>query len=456
MLKLSQISEWMNGELRGADASFDAISIDTRTIQAGQLYFSLRGANFDGNEFVPAAHAAGACGAVVERWVDAPLPQIKVSDGRLGLGEMAARFRQGWSGRLVGITGSNGKTTIKEMTAAILGQDGLVHKTKGNLNNDIGVPLTLLQLRPEHRYAVIEMGANHQGEIAYSSRLASADVAILGNAGAAHLEGFGSLEGVARGKGEIISGLPETGCAVLNADDRFFSYWLEVAGTRRVVSFGQAENATVRAVPDSIRSVFDEQGFGTSFDLVWEGRKFPMKIGVAGTHNVANALAASAAALAIGLTPEQVRLGLADVRPVGGRLEPVRGVRGAWLVNDAYNANPTSFRAALEAMRAVPRELWVALGAFGELGPDSPELHAELGREAKSLGVTRLFAVGPNAERAVEAFGGGAIYCANLDELIERIGADLSDAVALLVKGSRSQRMERVVEGLRDKGEPCC
>ena len=455
MMLLSELREIVGGESRGGDAEFATISIDTRALKPGDLYIALRGARFDGNEFVAEATRAGASAAVVERFAECDAPQLRVEDGRIALGRLGAAWRERWQGRVVGITGSNGKTTVKEMVAAALGEAGPTLKTQGNLNNDIGVPLTLLRLLPEHRYAVIEMGANHHGEIAYVGGLARPDVAIIANAGAAHLEGFGSLEGVARAKGELIGSLAADGVAVLNADDRFYEFWRELAGGRPVLGFGFSELAQVRADPDSIRMGFAEAGFRTSFDLIHKGERYPMALALAGRHNVTNALAAAGAALTLGLDLGQIGRGLARMAPVSGRLEPIRGLRGSLLINDAYNANPSSFGAALDVLLAMPGEPWVALGAFGELGETSAEIHMDIGRKAKDMGVERLVAVGPNAERAAAAFGAGAVYCQSQEELIERLAADLPAGAALLVKGSRSQRMERVVEALREREAPC-
>jgi UDP-N-acetylmuramoyl-tripeptide--D-alanyl-D-alanine ligase len=453
-MRLSELQAVAGGELRGGDAEFATVGTDTRTLRPGDLYLALRGARFDGNEFVAEAVRAGARAAVVERYADCDVPQLRVEDGRIALGRLGAAWRGRWPGRIVGVTGSNGKTTVKEMVAAALGEAGPVLKTQGNLNNDIGVPLTLLKLRPEHRYAVVEMGANHLGEIAYAGGLTKPDVAVIANAGAAHLEGFGSLEGVARGKGELLAALPAGGVAVLNADDRYFDYWRGLAAGRPVLGFGFSERAGVRAAPGSVRMELGAAGFRTAFDLIHQGARFPMALALAGRHNVANALAAAAAALALGLDIDLIGRGLARLAPVPGRLEPVAGLRGCLIINDAYNANPSSFGAALEVLESLPGASWVALGALGELGEASPELHAGLGREARRRGVERLLAVGPDSARAAAAFGSGALHCQSQEELIELLRAELPAGASLLVKGSRSQRMERVVDALREA--PCC
>ncbi|HYE35823.1 UDP-N-acetylmuramoyl-tripeptide--D-alanyl-D-alanine ligase [Methylocaldum sp.] len=455
-VRLSEFSGIVGGECRGADVSFENLGIDTRSLKSGDLYLAIRGTHFDGNDFVAQAKAAGACASVVERWADCDLPQVRVDDGRAALGRFSAAWRDRWTGRLVGITGSNGKTTVKELIAAVLGVAAPVLKTQGNLNNDIGVPLTLLQLRAEHRFAAIEMGANHAGEIAYASGLARPDVAVISNAGAAHLEGFGSLEGVVAAKGELITSLGPEGTAVLNADDRFFGRWCEMARGRAIISFGFGPDAVVRADADSMRMGLSEGKFCTSFDLLYRGGRYPLALALAGGHNVTNALAAAATAFGLGFDIDQIQTGLSRAMPVPGRLEPVNGIHGTLLINDAYNANPNSFRAALDVLLGLSGEPWVALGAFGELGEMSGELHAEIGHQAKAMGVARLFAVGPNADRAAGAFGEGALYCRDQDELIERLQQQIDENVVLLIKGSRSQRMERVVEALRERSDPCC
>jgi UDP-N-acetylmuramoyl-tripeptide--D-alanyl-D-alanine ligase len=381
---------------------------------------------------------------------------VRVADARIALGQLGAAWRQASEVKVVGLTGSNGKTTAKEMIAAILGVNAQVLSTRGNLNNDFGVPLTLIGLKPEHRYAVIEMGANHLGEIDYVAGLAKPDVALITNAGQAHLEGFGSREGVARGKGEIIAALAADGTAILNADDGFFELWRQLAGSRTVISFGFGLSADVRGLADTVRTVNAEGGFQTRFQLENQGIRQELTLNLAGRHNVANALAAAASCLALGIDWAQIAEGLSRVRPVPGRLQPECAGNGALLINDTYNANPSSFQAALDVLLELLGEPWVVLGAFGELGTESAELHANLGYQARSMGVVRLFATGPNADKAVEAFGPGAEYFPQQEELIEAIKQELREDVALLVKGSRSQRMERVIEALREGKKSCC
>jgi UDP-N-acetylmuramoyl-tripeptide--D-alanyl-D-alanine ligase len=456
---LSETSRITGGEHVGADAEFASVSIDTRTLKPGDLFFAIGGTRFDGHDFVPRAAAAGACAAVVERRLDAlDIPQIVVADARIALGQVGAAWRRANPARVIGITGSNGKTTAKEMVAAILEVSASVLKTRGNLNNDLGVPLTLMELGPEHRYAVIEMGANHFGEIAYVAALAAPQAGLITNAGAAHLEGFGSREGVARAKGELIGALVEDGIAILNADDPFEAYWrgLVPAG-RRVVSFGFAAHADVRGLAETISVSRDESGFSTHFAYEYQGRREPIRLSVAGRHNVANALAATAACLALEIGAEQIAAGLAKVKPVPGRMQPETGRNGGLFINDTYNANPSSFSAALDVLLTLPGEPWLALGAFGELGQESGKLHWELGEEARNRGVKRLFAMGPNTEQAVAAFGPGAAHYAEPSALIKALEETVRDDVVVLVKGSRSQRMEQVIEALcRSARENLC
>ncbi len=455
-MRLSELTPILKGEVNAEDVEFNSVSIDTRTLKPGDLFVAISGQRFDAHNFVGKAKQMGACAAVVERWVDSSLPQMRVADSRIALGLLGAAWRKRFDGKIIGLTGSNGKTTVKEMIAAILSVNAKVLNTRGNLNNDFGVPLTLMGLTQEHRYGVIEMGANHLGEIAYVANLAKPDVALITNAGEAHLEGFGSREGIAQGKGEIITALNDNGIAILNADDLFFGFWQGLAGARRVISFGFSEGANIRGVADSVNVSWEGELFKTHFSCEYLGKRHDISLNLAGRHNVANALAAAASCLALGVSFEQIQQGLSHLMPVSGRIQPDRAANGALLINDTYNANPSSFKAALEVLLEMPGQPWIAMGAIGELGETSAELHAELGKIAKSLGVVRLFATGPLANKAVEAFGEGADYFIQQDELIERIKSELNPNVALLVKGSRSQHMERVIEALRTGADLCC
>jgi len=462
-MMLSEIAKHVHGQQVGLDVAITSASIDTRTLKPGELYVAIKGDRFDGNQFVDLAGQAGAGAAIVHPGATVTVPHIIVEDTRVALAELAGAWRQKASVpvdrigsiplaalppalAVVGVTGSNGKTTVKEMTAAILGVNDKVLFTQGNLNNDIGVPLTLLRLDGQHRYAVIEMGANHAGEIAYTSRYAQADVAILNNAGAAHIEGFGSLDGVAKAKGEIIRTLKQTGVAVLNRDDTYFDYWKALAGTRKVLSFGldSAADVTAKAIKMAIR----DNAFVTTFELVTTAGTVVCELKLAGRHNVANALAAAAAGLALDIRLAQIAEGLACVKPVTGRLQLLVGRLGNIVIDDSYNANAMSLKAGLDVLAECLGQPWLVLGAFGELGPDSQKIHQEMGGMIRSSGVVRLLATGSDTKHTVQAFGAGATFYDTQDDLIGALKQELKGEETILVKGSRSQRMENVVAAL--------
>ena len=443
---LSDAAAAMHGEMLGADRKFDGISTDTRTLHEGQLFFALQGPNFDGRDYVATAREKGAAGAVVSAPVDADVTQITVDDTRLALGRFGAAWRDAHDATVVGVTGSNGKTTLKELIAACLSKKAPTLATQGNLNNDIGVPIMLARIRPEHRYAVMEMGANHAGEIAYLASLARPDVAVITNAGPAHLEGFGSIEGVSRAKGEILQDAHRPQLAVLNADDRYFDYWRSLVTDVKMQSFGFAESADVRA--DDIVPAPDH----SRFVLHIAGTSTPMLLPLPGVHNVRNACAAAAIAHALGVPLDDIRTALENVRPVSGRLQPVEGIHGSTLFDDSYNANPLSVIAATEFLAALQGESWLVLGDMKELGEDAEELHREVGEAARANGVSRLFALGDLAREAVEGFGEQARWYASRDALVDEVSGMLKPGVNVLVKGSRSMHMERIVDALRDVG----
>jgi UDP-N-acetylmuramoyl-tripeptide--D-alanyl-D-alanine ligase len=453
-MMLSGCAETVQGRLIGKDLAITSVSIDTRAIKPGQLYIAIKGHNFDGNEFVNQAEEVGAIAAIVHKGVKTALPHIVVDDTRLALAELAGAWRHSLATlgnetlSVVGITGSNGKTTVKEMVAAILAVNDPVLFTIGNLNNDIGVPLTLLRLNEQHRYAVIEMGANHAGEIAYTSKYAQSDVVIITNAGAAHLEGFGSLDGVAKAKGEIIETLNKDGIAVINHDDDYFDYWKSIAGTRTVLSFGLNSNANVAA--KGVKTEIRANNFVTTFELVTELGTVDIILKLAGQHNVVNALAAAAASLALGLDLKQIKQGLENVKPVTGRLQPLFSHLGNIVIDDTYNANSTSLKAGLDVLAKFSGKPWLVLGAFGELGPDSPKMHEEMGALIKASGVVRLLAVGADSKNTVQAFGKGATFFEKQQDLIDALKQELKGDETILIKGSRAQHMENVAAALVD------
>jgi UDP-N-acetylmuramoyl-tripeptide--D-alanyl-D-alanine ligase len=437
-LMLSRIAALLGAPLVGADVRVESVSTDSRRIAPGSLFVALRGARFNGHRFLAQAQAAGAVAALVDGPGEWTLPHVLVDDTRLALGRLAAALRSRLPVKVVGVTGSNGKTTVKEMTASILRQLGPTLFTEGNLNNDIGVPLTLLRLTGEHAHAVVEMGANHLGEIDYLARLARPDVGLVNNAGAAHLEGFGSQEAVARGKGEMFRALPPAATAVINADDAYAPLWREYAGSRRVVDFGIARSAAVTA-----RAIA-----GNRFVLRTPAGEAPVALPLTGRHNVMNALAAAAVATALGVPPARIASGLAATPAVKGRLDRRPALGGASLLDDTYNANPDSLRAGLEVLAAAPGERWLVLGDMAELGAGAEALHAQAGEWALAAGVRRLFAVGRLAPAAAERFGCRGECCADKTALIARLADALRPGVTVLVKGSRSSGMEQVVEAL--------
>ena len=434
------------GRYAGADLAYRGVATDTRTLAAGEIYVALRGPRFDGNDFLNAAAGAGAVAAVVDKPVAAaPLPLIEVDDGQAALTRAAGAWRARFTGPLVGVAGSNGKTTVKEMTAAILARTGRTLATRGNLNNHIGVPLTLLRLDDDQRCAVIEIGTNRPGEVAQLAALARPTVGLITNAGAEHLEGFGDLDGVAREEGQIVAGLADDATAVINADDPYAALWrgLTRAHTH---TFGIDGPADFRAL--EISAELGDEGFRTRFTLQSPAGRRAVQVNVGGRHNLRNALGAAAAAMAAGASLDDVAAGLGAMQPVAGRLTPRRTQQGARLIDDSYNANPSSMKAGIDVLTELRGETWLVMGDMGELGDAARASHVEIGAYAREHGVRRLFATGPLSTLSVEAFGHGASWHADTDALSRAVGAELSPAVTLLVKGSRSNRLERVVAHL--------
>jgi len=445
MMTLQQATAAIGGEYLGSGGDsargFERVSTDSRALQPGDLYVALQGEHFDGHQFVAQAQTKGAVAAVVSHRQDADLPQIVVADTRLALGKLAEAWRQQLAIRVVAITGSNGKTTVKEMCAAILRQVGEVYATPGNLNNDIGVPLTLLALRPEHQYAVVEMGANYPGEIGYLTRLAHPDVALINNASRAHLEGFGSLDGVAQTKGEIYNGLTKNGVAIVNNDDHYADYWHGLVQGKQQLSFGLEQPAEVSAR-------WQGDAFGSALQLTTPTGEFQCQLPLPGEHNVRNALAASCVGIALGVPLEKLAAGLAAVTPVKGRMQRRDGAGGLQLIDDTYNANPGSFRVALQVLAACPVPRYLALGDMAELGADARKFHGEAGAAAKQAGIEGLFTLGPLSQAATEQFGEGACHFTDQQQMIAALREQLPARATLLVKGSRSMKMERVVESM--------
>jgi UDP-N-acetylmuramoyl-tripeptide--D-alanyl-D-alanine ligase len=448
MSTLSAAAASMNGTLHGTDQTFNGVSTDTRTLKHGELFVALRGPNFDGRDYVEQAREMGAVGAVVDALVDeggaAQLSQVVVSDSKRALGLLGAAWREQLGTTVIGITGSNGKTTLKEMTAACLQTTAPTLATHGNLNNDIGMPLMLTRFEEQHRFAVLEMGANYAGEIAYLTALARPNVVVITNAAAAHLEGFGSIDGVARAKGEILCGEMRPTIAILNADDHYFEYWSSLVQDVGLLSFGIDKPADVHA--QNIRA----DSAGSSFDLHVPGDEIPVRLPLAGRHNVLNACAAAAVATSIGIELAQVRAALESITPVSGRLQPLAGPHGSTIYDDSYNANPRSTIAAAEFLASLTGDSLLVLGDMAELGNDAPRLHREVGEQAADAGIDRLYATGGLSRNTVDGFGAGATWFPSVEALVTALVSDLRSDANVLVKGSRSSRMERVVEALGD------
>ena len=443
--RLSEVAHQLRGDLSGGDDSFHGISTDTRTIETGELFVALRGPNFNGNRFVAEAERRGAAGALVSETYRGEFPQIRVPDTLQGLTAIAALWRSRFEPVVIAVTGSVGKTTVKEMLTSILSRHAPTLSTQRNLNNEIGVPLTLCRLSERHRLAVIEMGANHAQEIAGLCKITRPAIGVVTVAGASHLEGFGSVEGVARAKGELFESLGAKGIAIINADDSYAGLWRDMTTAGRVVFFGHGPAAEVTA-----REIVDgEKGNeGSRFVLVTPAGSVPVVLPLPGKHNINNALAAAAAALAAGVGLDDIAGGLAAMQSVSGRLEVMTGPSGSRLVNDTYNANPRSVRAALDYLTSLEGSAWAVLGDMGELGETGLELHGEIGDYARSLGVERLFAIGDLSRKTVERFGAGAKHFADQGSLLEALRSDLAGDVNLLVKGSRMMRLENLVAGL--------
>ena len=444
-MRLGEAAAALGLRAAGEDVVFHGAGTDSRTASRGALFIAVRGPRFDGHDFIGDARRRGAAACLVERAPDGSMPFVLARDSVRALGELAAAWRNRFRDLLlVGITGSNGKTTVKEMTAAILRISGPVCATRGNLNNEIGVPLTLCDLDAGHHAAVVELGANHRGEIAALTTLARPSVGVVTQCAPAHLEGFGSIEGVARAKGELIEHLPGDAVAVINADDPYAGLWRKLARDRRCMSFGTGADADVRVRSESCAT-------GRRVSLDTPAGEVAIELALPGAHNALNAGAAAAAAIAAGASLDAVRDGLAAVRPAKGRLESKRGPRGAEIIDDTYNANPASLQAGLQVLAAKPAPRWLVLGDMAELGVDGASLHAEAGRRARRHGVERLLAVGELGVEAARAFGGGATHFEDRAALVERLREELPDGATVLVKGSRSMAMERVVDAIAER-----
>ncbi|OYT94865.1 MAG: UDP-N-acetylmuramoyl-tripeptide--D-alanyl-D-alanine ligase [Pseudomonas sp. PGPPP3] len=451
-LRLSELLTALDAHLVGADAAFTAVSTDSRKIEPGQLFIALTGPNFDGHDYLAAVAAKGAVAALVEREVSGvELPQLVVADARVALGQLGALNRQAYKGPLAAVTGSSGKTTVKEMLASILraGLGGPVLATRGNLNNDLGAPLTLLELAPQHVAAVIELGANHVGEIAYTVGLTQPQVAIITNAGSAHVGEFGGPDKIIEAKGEILEGLPASGTAILNLDDKAFATWQQRNGDRGVLSFALHNRAADFYTSELAR---DARGC-LAFTLQSPAGSTRIQLNLLGEHNVANALAAAAAAHGLNVPLVGIKAGLESLQPVKGRAVAQLATSGARVIDDTYNANPISMCAAVDILAGFSGRTVLVLGDMGELGEWAEQGHRDVGAYAAGK-VDTLYAVGPLMAHAVAAFGPQGHHFADQASLIAAVLHE-SAGSSILIKGSRSAAMENVVAALcgKDHGE---
>lgn len=448
-VSLKTLAQVTDGALIGNDLEITEVTTDTRKVTAGCLFIALKGERFDAHEFANEAVANGAAALLVSKRLQIEVPQVVVNDTRIALGELAGWVRQQVNARVVALTGSSGKTSVKEMTAAILRQCGETLYTAGNLNNDIGVPLTLLRLTAAHQYAVIELGANHQGEIAWTTRLTRPESALVNNLAAAHLEGFGSLAGVAKAKGEIFLGLPENGTAIINADSNDWPRWQTQLTQQRVWHFSAAEGATA----DFYAADVQVTSQGTAFNLHTPQGAVPVLLPLPGRHNVANALAASALALSVGAPLAAIAQGLATLQAVPGRLFPIHLGPQKLLLDDSYNANVGSMTAAAQVLSEMPGYRVMVTGDMAELGEEAVECHRQVGEAARQAGIDKVLSVGSLSQHISDASGVGEHF-SDKAALSARLLSLLAEhqVITVLVKGSRSAAMEQVIQTLQEKG----
>lgn len=443
-ITLSQLVNLLNAKLKGDDVSFKAVSIDTRTIEKGDLFIAISGEHFDGHDYVESAEKKGACAVIVEREIPAiAISQLIVTDTRLALGQLGALNRQAFHGKVVGITGSSGKTTVKEFVANILSKEGSVLATQGNLNNDLGVPLTLLKLSKKHQFAVIEMGASAIGEIKYSVALVKPDVAVLTNATNAHIGKFGGLANIIEAKGEIIDGLTKDGVAVLNLDDPSFAIWQKRAAPRKVISFAKQNTAADFYATELVRNRNGCQ----SFTMHSPQNEITIKLNVLGQHNICNALAAAAASYALDINLDTVQQGLNSLLSVKGRTNTFLALGGARIIDDSYNASPASVKAAIDLLAEFSGSKVLVLGDMGELGEWAEDIHSQIGKYARGK-IDFLYAVGPLTSFTVKAFGDKAKHFTNKDELVKALKVHDDVNTIILIKGSRSMGMESLITEL--------
>ncbi len=444
MIQLSEIAQVLNAQHVGKDTIFRFVSIDSRTLNPGDCFIAIQGPHFDGHHFVGHALDKGAAAAIVTHELALDIPQLVVANTDQALTDLAIWRRQQLTLPILSVTGSCGKTTTKSMIASIMSYCGFVHAGKKSYNNHYGVPLTLLGIDPEqHQFAIVEMGANHKGEIAHLTAITQPKIAAITMAAPVHLEGFGSMEGVAAAKGEIFQGLPADGVAVINQDDVFAEYWKQLIGNKQVVTFGFAVDANFRAFEIQVGEAHQP-----AFTLQTPMGNIRITLPLLGEHNILNALAASAVTAIAGAPLDAIRRGLESMHPVDKRLVKRVGYLGVEVLDDSYNANPVGVEAALRVLAASHKEKVFVLGEMAELGTMANAFHAQLGKQAREYGVSKLYTVGTLTQDTVAAFGAGAKYFLDQQALIEQLLQDLTPNMCILVKGSFCNRLDQVVKVL--------
>lgn len=446
-IPLTELADVLGCEVPITHAMVTGAAIDSRKVEPGDLFIALEGEQVDGHDYISDARKAGASAAIVSRLQDDPLPQLCVEDVVSAFGKLASYWCQQSQAKVIAITGSNGKTTLKEMIASILRGVGTVIATQGNLNNELGVPLTLFRLADDTHYAVVEMGANHPGEIANLVSIAKPAIAVINNVAPAHIEGFGSLEGVAKAKAEIFSQLDKGGIAVINADMAYVPLWQQQLQGKQVLSFAIDNDADIVAKDVQLNPTSSH--FMVELDQVLHFVNLPLP----GMHNVANALAAIAVCHALKISAEDIVRGLAQVQGAPHRLQLRTGPKSSKLIDDTYNANPGSYQQALKTLQGFSGQHWLVLGDFGELGSDSEQIHQRLGIEAKSFNIEHLLTIGEQSKYSSQSFGQNAQHFTDMSALQTYLENELQEDVTCLIKGSRFMKLDKLADALSVPGE---
>lgn len=441
-ISCKQICNFLKIAYEGPEVTFTSVSTDSRTVQPGALFIAIKGANFDGHDYIADVLAKGAAGIVVSKPFTANVPVLEVADTLWAYGQIAAMYRSAFNIPMVAITGSCGKTSTQSMTASILRQAGNTLSPSGSFNNEIGLPRTLLELTPEHKYAVLEMGARKPGDIKYLMEIVNPQVTLVNNVAPAHTETFGDLDTIARTKGEIYTSLQANGTAVINADDAYAPFWLSTLKGQRVITFGLDRAADITC------SYIVEEHHRIKMELVTDIGSIEIILPLLGMHNVRNALAATAMARALDIPLDLIKAGLEGFKTVTRRMEVKTGKNGAKVIDDSYNANPVAMSYAVDVLSKQAGHKIMVIADMLELGPLSEERHRVLGQQAKAAGIDKLLAYGNFAQLAANEFGTNATFYADKNELILDLTAMLNADTVVLVKGSHGMKMNEVVNAI--------